>query len=323
MRLRCWLRFPIAAAASLVFALHAYGQDYPSKPVRLVVPYAAGGGGDIVARVVAEKLQARLGQNVIVENRVGAGGNVGSESVLRATPDGYTLMLTPQGPLVVNKALYPKLSYDPDTLLPVSLVAAAYGVLVVHPKVPAASVQQLIALAKANPDKLNYGSSGTGTTAHLAAELFKSAADVKIVHVPYKGTGPALMDLLAGQVDVMFTEVSAAGAYIRDGRLRALAVGGEKANPLLPGVVSLSETLPGMVVMTWYGLVAPPGTPAAIVNKLSVAVSDVVKQPDTIKRMGELGVVGIGGSPAELAVFMKQERERWGKVVRETGAKAE
>ncbi len=315
--------FQALLGVALAHGLAAYAQEYPTKTVKLVVPYAAGGGGDIVARIVAEKLQAKWGQTVIVENRVGAGGNVGAEAAFRATPDGYTLLLTPQGPLVVNKALYPKLAFDPDAFLPVSLLAAAYGVLVVHPKVAATSVQQLIALARANPDRLNYASSGTGTTAHLAGELFKSAADIKLVHVPYKGTGPALTDLLAGQVDMMFAEVSAAGAHIRDGRLRALAVGSEKQNPLLPGVASLSDTVPGMVVMTWYGLVAPPGTPAPVVNKLVASIAEVMKQPDVIRRMQELSVVGIGNTPAEFALFMKQERERWGKVVRETGAKAE
>lgn len=315
--------FRLALAAVLLLALQARAQDYPNKPVRLVVPYSTGGGGDIVARIVAEKLQTLWGQSVLVENRVGAGGNVGSEAVFRAAPDGYTLLLTPQSPLVVNKALYGRLPYDPDAFLPVSLVAAAYGVLVVHPKVPVTNVQQLIALAKANPDSLNFASSGTGTTAHLAGELLKSEAGIKLVHIPYKGTGPALTDLLAGQVQMMFTEVSASGAYIREGRLRALAVGGEKQNPLLPGVPSLSETIPGMVVMTWYGLVAPPGTPAPVVNKLVSSIAEVMKHPDVVKRMQQLGVVGIGNTPAEFAAFMKQERERWGKVIRETGMKAE
>ncbi len=315
--------FRLLPAALLSLAVHAQAQDYPNKPVRLVVPYSTGGGGDIVARIVAEKLQSLWGQGVLVENRVGAGGNVGSEAVFRSSPDGYTLLLTPQSPLVVNNALYGKLPYDPDAFVPVSLVAAAYGVLVVHPKVAVTNVQQLITLAKANPDRINYGSSGTGTTAHLAGELLKSEAGIKLVHVPYKGTGPALTDLLAGQIDMMFTEVSASSAYIRDGRLRALAVGGEKQNPLLPGVPSLSETIPGMVVMTWYGLVAPPGTPAAVVNKLVASVAEVMKNPDVVRRMQQLGVAGIGNSPAEFATFMRQERERWGKVIRETGMKAE
>jgi tripartite-type tricarboxylate transporter receptor subunit TctC len=313
----------LLGAAALALALPVQAQDYPSKPIKIVVPFAAGGGADIVSRIVAEKLQGKWGQGVIVENRAGAGGNVGSEAVFRAAPDGYTVLLTTQGPLVVNKALYAKLAYEPEAFVPVSLVAAAYGVLVVNPKVAANNVQQLIALAKASPDKLNYASQGTGTTAHLAAELFKSTADIKVVHIPYKGTGPALTDLLGGQVDMMFTEVSAAGPYIRDGKLRALAVGSEKRNPLLPDVASLSETLPGMVVMTWYGMVAPPGTPAAISSKLSTTVAEVLKQPDAAKRLQDLSVVGIANTPAEMATFMKQERERWGKVVRQTGAKAE
>jgi tripartite-type tricarboxylate transporter receptor subunit TctC len=314
-------RLLVGAGALLVSMGASADEAWPVRPIRFVVPYAAGGGGDIVARVIAEKLPARLGQTVVVENRVGGGGNVGAEAVFRANPDGYTLLATPQGPLVVNKALYGKLGFDPDELAPVSLVAAAYSVLVVNPKVPAQTVAELVSLAKAQPDRLNYASSGNGTTAHLAAELFKSAAGVRIVHVPYRGTGPAVADLLAGQVDLMVSEVSAAGPYIRDGRLRALAVGSEKPNPLMPGVPPLADTFPGMVAMTWHGLVAPPSTPAPIVARLAAAVSEVVAQPETVRRLAELGVVGIGGNPAELARFMRQERERWGRVIRDNGVK--
>ena len=322
---RCVKRASVRTCLLLGVALGgiALADEYPSRPVRMIVPYAAGGGGDIVARVIAERLQSRLGQTVIVENRVGGGGNVGAESVHRANPDGYTLLATPQGPLVVNKVLYGQLSFDPDELVPVSLVAAAYSVLVVHPKVPARTVAELVSLARANPDRLNYASSGSGTTAHLAAELFKSAAGIRVTHVPYRGTGPAVADLLAGQVDLMVSEVSAAGPYIRDGRLRALAVGSESANPLMPGVPSLSETFPGMVAMTWHGIVAPPGTSPAITGRLSAAVKDVVAQPDTQRRLRELGVVGLGAGPIELERFMRQERERWGRVVRENAIKAD
>lgn len=232
-------------------------QQYPNKPVKFVVPFSAGGGNDIVARVVAEKLTAKWPSRVFVENRPGAGGNLGAEAVLNSAPDGYTFLFSTQGPLVVNKSLYPNLSYDLETLVPVAYVASSANVLTVNPKVPARNLKELIAYAKANPGKLNYASQGVGTTAHLAAELLKDAAKIDLVHVPYKGTGPALTDLLAGQVDLMFAELSAAGPHIRAGKLRAIAVGSTTRNPALPDVAPAADDLPGFVVMTWYGIVAP------------------------------------------------------------------
>jgi len=307
----------------LACIIPANAQEYPSKPIKIIVPFPPGGGADIVARIVAEKLSGQLGQGAVVENRSGAGGNIGAEAVFRAEPDGYTLLLTTQGPLVVNKSLYAKLAYDPDAFVPISLVAASQGVLLVNPKVPASSIRELIAYAKAYPDRLNYASQGIGTTAHLAAELFKSMAQVKITHIPYKGTGPALADMLAGQVDMMFSELSAASSYIRAGKLRAIAVGNDKRNPIMPDVPTVSEALPGFVVMTWYGMVAPPATGTAITNRLSAAVANTLKQPDVSKRLLDLSVSGIGSTPAELTQFMKQERERWGQVIRTTGARAD
>jgi tripartite-type tricarboxylate transporter receptor subunit TctC len=312
-----------ATLLAAALALPAEAQDFPGKAIKIIVPYAAGGGADIMARIVAQKLQEKWGPAVIVENRAGAGGNLGAEAVFTAEPDGHTLLFTAQGPLVVNQSLYGKLPYDPDAFAPVSLVVVAYSVLLAHPKVPAGSLRELIAFAKANPDQLNYASQGIGTAAHLTAELFKSMAAVKIVHVPYKGSGPALNDLVAGHVNIMFGELAAAHPYIGSGMLRPLAVSSEQRNPSMPDVPTVSEVLPGFVVTSWWAMVAPPGTPPAIVNKLSAAIAETLKQPDVAARLVDMSMVGTGSTPAELASFMQQERERWGKVFRTSGARAE
>ena len=321
MRMHLPGRLLLCVAAILQGSVAA--QEFPTKPIKIVVPFAPGGGADIVARIISDKLSGALGRGAVVENRAGAGGNVGAEAVFRAEPDGYTVLLTTQGPLVVNKSIYAKLSYDPEAFVPVSLVAASQGVLLVNLKVPANTVQELIAYARANPDKLNYASQGIGTTAHLAAELFNSMAQVKITHIPYKGTGPALGDMLAGQVDMMFGELSAADSHIRSGKLRAIAVGNDKRNPRLPDVPSVSEALPGFVVMTWYGMVAPPGTALGIASRLSTSVAETLKQPDMSKRLLDLSISEIGSTPQELTQFMIKERERWGQVIKVAGAKAE
>ena len=313
----------ILLAAALAFVPPVLAQDYPSKPIRIIVPYSPGGGADILARMLAGKLQEKWGQAAIVDNRAGAGGNLGAEAVFVAPPDGYTLLLTAQGPLVVNKSLYAKLTYDPDAFTPVSLVVVAYSVLLAHPKVAASSMQELIAFAKANPDRLNYASQGIGTAAHLTAELFKSMAGVKIVHVPYKGSGPALADLVAGQVDIMFGELAAANQYIRSGRLRALAVSSQKRNRSLPDIPTVSEVLPGFVVTSWWAIVAPPGTPSTIANRISNGIAEALKQPDVAKRLVDMSMEETGSTPGELAQFMREERERWGKVIRASGAKAD
>ena len=314
---------PLVRVLLLAFALPASAQDYPSKPVRIIVPFQPGGGSDTLARMLGEKLSPKWGQPVIVENKAGAGGNLGAEFVAKAAPDGYTLFLSSPGPLVVNKSLYAKLAFDPDTFAPVSIVATNYGVLVVHPKAGLDSIAQLIAAAKASPDKLNYASAGSGTTPHLAGELFKSMAGAKITHVPYKGAGPGFAGLLGGEVDMMFVDVFIALPHVRSGKLRALALGGGKRNPLLPGVPVMSEVLPGFDYQVWQGVVAPSGTPAAVVAKISTAIAEAVKQPDVVKRLADVGLEAVGSTPAEMAAVMRQDRERWGKVVRETGAKAD
>ena len=309
----------LVVAAALALSVSAHAQDYPAKQINIIVPFAPGGGVDIMARELGERLREKWSQPVLVDNRSGAGGNLGAEAVFRAEPDGYTLLVTAPGPLVINKALYPKLGYDPDAFAPVSVIGTVPNVLVVHPKVTANSVPELIALAKANPDRLNYASQGAGTTAHLTAELFKSMAGVKIVHVPYRGNTPALTDLLAGQVEIMFVPLATALEFIRDGKVKALGIASEKRTTLLPEVPTIAETLPGFISTVWFGVVAPPNTPPAVTQKLSAAIAEALKQPATAKRMAALTIEPVGSTPAEMAAFMREEVERWGNVVRSTG----
>lgn len=320
-RRQVYARLLLAAGLAASFSVSA--QDYPTKQIKIVVPFQAGGGNDRVARVIAEKLRAKWGQPVIIENRGGAGGNIGSEVVFNAMPDGYTLLLTAPGPLVINKSLYAKFPFDPEAFVPVSAIATSYAVLTVHPAVAATTVRELIALAKNKPRGLNFGSSGTGATTHLGGELFKSMAGVDIVHIPYKGTASALTDLLSGQVHLMFMEISSVLPHIRAGKLRALGVGSEKRNPLLPDVPPVADVLPGYSSQVWYGMVAPPKTPPAIAAKLSSAISEILKQPDVVRQLQEQSIEAIGSTPAEMASWMKQERERWSNVIRATGTKIE
>lgn len=310
LSLACFLSTPVRA------------QDYPVKPVKFVVPYAPGGTGDLLARIFAEKLQARLGQPFIVENRAGANGNIGMESVSRAPGDGYTVLFTPSEPLVINRTLYAPLSFDADGFVPISVLAATPLVLLVHPKVGVDNVPQLIAFAKANPERLNYSSQGKGSTAHLTAELFAFMAGVKLVHIPYQGSGPALAALLAGQVDMMFVVLSSALPHIRTGKVKVLAVGSEQRNATLPEVPAMSSVLPGFVSSNWFGMVAPAGTPQVIAARLSAAGAEILKQPDVAKRLFDLSLATIGSAPAEMGLIMKQDTERWARVIRITGAAA-
>ncbi len=313
----------ILFAVVLAFALTAQAQDYPTKTIKIIVPYPPGGTTDALARILAQTLYGKWAQPVIVENRGGAAGNIGAEAVWKATPDGYTLLFAAPGPFGLNKILDNKLPYDPDAFVPVSVVATSHSVLIVHPKVGVDSVQQLIALAKANPDKLSYASSGNATLAHLSAELFKAMAGVKIAHVPYKGSGPGIVDLLAGHVDMSFVEMGLALPHIRSGKMRAIAISSEKRKPILPDVPAVAEALPGFVSSAWFGMVAPPKTPAAIANKLSAAIAEALKQPDVAKRLTEMNVDAIGSTPAEMVQFTKQDNERWGSVIRSSGMTVE
>lgn len=317
------VRLFIIVTIGLGVPVCSQAQTYPARPIKIIVPSPGGATTDTLARMIAAKLQEKWGQPVIVDDRGGAGGNIGAEEASNAAADGYTLLLSYPAPLVVNKTLYKKLAYDPDSFVPISLVASVPLVLAVNPKLPEANVQQLVAFAKTHPNQLNYASQGYGTTGHLAGELFKSMAGVEIVHVPYKGSTPALTDLLGGQVQMMFIELSTVLGQIEAGKLRALAVGSAARNQFLPDVPAMAEILPGFQALTWFGMVAPPGTPAEIVGKLSSAVAGAIHEPDVAKRFVDISANAVGDTPAEMAVFLNQERERWGKVIRATGVSAE
>jgi len=316
-------RLMLAAALAPGFA-PAQAQEYPARPIRIIVPYPAGGSADLLPRIFAERLTAKWGQPVLVENRPGAGGNIGAEFVYKADPDGYTLFASAPGPLVVNQNLYRKLGFDPTHFVPVSIMAAIPNVLLVNPKVPARSVKELIAYARANPDKLNYGSQGSGSTSHLTAELFKSTAGgLKITHIPYKGSAPAMAALLAGEIDLMFDNLGVTLPQIKSGKLRALAVCSEGRVVSLPDVPAMSEALPGFTSVAWFGIVAPPNTPAPIARKLSAAVAEAIHEPEVAKRLAALSAEPIGSNPAEMTEFMKRDAERWRQVIDAADVKAD
>jgi len=313
-----------ATFIACLLAGDVYSQNFPTKPIQLIVPFTPGGGmADRIARLIADKVREKWGQPGIVENRPGASANIGAEFVARAAPDGYTLLVAGDTPLVINKALFPKLSYDPDAFTPVSIVLKNPLILVVHPKVPAANLQELLAYAKSNPDRLNFGSNGNGSSMHLFLELFMMETGVRITHIPYKGVPNALTDLVGGQVQVMFVGLGTVLQQLKAGKLRVLAVAGEKRMAALPDVPAIAELVPGFVVQTWFGVVAPPKTPAAIAARLSAAISEMVRAPETIKLMDTLSVEGVGSTPEEMARFLKEETARWSKVIRTTGVKVE
>jgi len=306
----------------ILFSATAVAQEWPAKPVRIIVPFPAGGSADLMPRIVGEKLAAKWGQPVVIENRPGAAGNIGAEAVFRAEPDGYTLLSAPPPPLVINRLLYSNLSYDSTQFVPITVIGAIPNVLLVHPKTGVSSVAELIELARKNPGKLNYASQGGGTTSHLTAELFKAmAGNLQITHVPYKGTAPALADLLAGQVEMMCDNLGVSLPHVRSGRLKALGVGSAKRVASLPDVPALGESLPGFVAVAWFGIVAPPRTPQASAEKFFAGVTEALKQPDVLKRLADLSAEPMGLSPADTASFMRQETERWSMVIRAAAVK--
>ena len=298
--------------------------SYPAKPIRIIVPFPAGGTADILPRVLAEKISTRLGQPVLIENRAGAAGNIGAEAVFKAEPDGYTLLSAPPPPFVINQSLYAKLGFDAAQFVPVTVIANVPNVLLVHPKVAANTLQEFIGHAKANPDKLNYASQGSGTTSHLTAEMFKSMAGVRIAHVPYKGTAPALTDLLGGQVEMMFDNLGVSAQHVRSGKLKALAVSSAKRATSLPTVPTVIEAgLPGFISVAWFGVAAPPKTSPEIAAKLSAAIAEALKHPDVVKRLQDLSAEPVGNTPSEMAAFMKEEIERWRRVIQSAGVKVD
>jgi tripartite-type tricarboxylate transporter receptor subunit TctC len=317
------LRFLLAAIAVLGCAF-AHAAEYPAKPVRLVVPFAPGGGNDALARLIAQKLSASLGQQVVVDNRPGAGGITGTEQVAHAPPDGYTLLLGFVGPLTMSPGMQ-KVGYDPlKDFAPISLVAQGYQVLAVNPAVPARNVQELVTLARAKPGALNYASGGQGTPLHLVPELFKQSAGVDIVHVPYKGSGPAATAVLSNDAQMMFGSMVATVPLVKAGRLRALAVSSPRRVDALPDVPTLAEAgYPGVEASSWYAILAPAGTPATIVDRLSAEVARAVDSPEFRDVLAKQGQEPESSSPEKLAAFMRVELEKWTRVVKTAGIKPE
>jgi tripartite-type tricarboxylate transporter receptor subunit TctC len=301
----------------------ARAQSYPNRPVKIIVPSAAGGIVDILARLIGERLQNKWSQPFIVESRPGASGNIGAEAVARSEPDGYTLLAAPPPSLAVNQHLFPKIGFDPTAFVPVTMIASVPNVLLVHPRLPVSNVHGFISFAKANPDKLSYASTGTGGTPHLTAEMLKAETGVRIVHVPYKGVPPALADLLAGQVEMMFANLSDSLQHIRSGKLNAIGVTSRGRLAGLPDVAAVSETLPDFVSETWFAIVAPPRTPLEIAATLSAGVAEVLRQPEVASKLHDLLLTVIGSTPFETAAFIKKDTERWRKVIAAAGIKSE
>ena len=318
---RNFLHLAAGAAALPALSRIARAQAYPSRPVRLIVGFAAGGAFDIMARLIGQWLSERLGQPFVIENRPGGGGNIGTEAVVRAPPDGYTLLLVGV-PNAINVTLYDKLNFNfISDIAPVAGLMAGSSVMVVHPSVPANTVPEFIAYAKANPGKINMASSGTGSTNHVSGELFKMMAGIDMAHVPYRSAGPALTDLLGGQVQVMFPSTVASIEYIRAGRLRALAVTTATRSEALPQIPTVAEFVPGYEASNWYGLGAPKATPAEIVDKLNKEINACLADPKMKAQLADLGGVALPGSPAEFGKLIADETEKWAKVIKFAGIK--
>ena len=289
--------------------------SWPQKPIRLIVPNPAGGTADALPRLLAEPLSKILGQSIIVENKPGAAGNIAAEYIFNADADGYTLFASPPPALSINANLYPKLSYQAAQFVPVTVIAAVPNALMVNPALPFNTVPEFLNYLKANPDKLSYASQGSGSTAHLTAELFKLKTGLKMLHVPYKGDAPAITDLLAGHVDVMFGNIGATMQYVKSDKLKLIALTTPKRNKSFPSTPTLNEYIPGMIATTWFAIVAPPKTPASIVNKLSTSIATILKSPDMQKKLAEMGAEPIGDSPEETMKWIKEDTERWKEVI--------
>jgi tripartite-type tricarboxylate transporter receptor subunit TctC len=313
----------VSTVAAVLVAGIAAAQTYPNRPIRFIVPFPPGGGNDTMARTVGNKLSAALGQQFVIDNRAGAGGVIGAETAAHAPGDGYTLFLGGVASHGIVPNLHPKLGYDPvKDFSPVSLIAAAPLILVVHPAVPARSVKELVQLAKAKPGQLNFASNGTGGSSHLAAELFKMMTGTDMVHVPYKGLSPALTDLLSGQIQLMFSSTVAILPQVRAGRLRGLAITSVKRSAAMPEVPTVAEAgVAGYETASWYGVLAPAGTPRAIIEQLNREIARVVQMPDVRERLMSEGAEPAGGSPQEFAAHIKRELARWSQVIKQAKIK--
>lgn len=315
----------ILFAALAACTLNAAAQTYPTRPVTLVVPFPPGGGTDTGARLVAQKLSVKWGQQVIVENKGGAAGSIGADLVAKSKPDGYTILMGNIGTQAINPSLYPKLPYDPNqAFAPIALVAELPLAMMVNPGVPAKTAKEFVALAKSQPGKLSYSSSGSGGAPHLAAEMFKLGTGSFILHVPYRGGGPAISDLLAGHVQLSFMTVLEASGHLKSGKLRALAVTSDKRVAALPDVPTLAETVvPGFDSISWIGLLAPAGTPKDVVEKISADTREVLGAEDVKARLVELGAIPAGNTPAQFAALIEKDRQRYARIIKERGITAD
>lgn len=316
-------RVTLLLATVLLIGLEAHAQTYPRLPIKIVVPFPPGGGTDLLARLLGQKLNESWGQPVVTDNRAGANGTIGAAIVSKSPPDGHTLLLVPSG-YAVNPSMYPKLPYSADKdFAPITQLAASPLLVLVHPSLPATSIRELIALAKARPGQINYASSGIGSPPHLATEHFKSMAHVNMAHIPYKGGGPAMVDLLAGHVSIYFNAILQALPYAKGGKLRPLAVTSPKRFPAIPETPTVAEGgLPGYEMTNWYGLLAPAGTPKDIVTRINTEVSKILNHPDVKERLAADGAIVVASTPVEFAAFLQQEMAKFAKIVRTSGMKA-
>ena len=319
-----WFRL-LACALLSATAVAAQAQNFPTKPIRLVCPFPPGGAVDIASRAIAAELSKTIGQPVSVENKPGAGGNIGGVEVARSAPDGYTLLMTTSGINGINPVLYRKMPFDPNKdLTSVVALVSLSNVLVAHPSVKAANVAELLALLKSNPGKVTFASSGSGTSIHMSGEMFMHLTGTRMIHVPYKGSAPAITDLLGGQVQVMFDNIPSALPHIRSGKLRALATTGAKRDPALPDLPTIAEAgVNGYEAGVWFGLAAPAGTPADVIAKISTEAIKGTRSPEFVKRMTELGYVIMGQGPEQMTAMLKAEIERWTPVIKASGAVVE
>ena len=301
--------------AFIAAAMPARAQDYPARPVKIIVPFPAGGSADVIPRIVGDWLSHKWGQPVVIENRPGAAGNIGSEMAFKAEPDGYTLLSCPPPPLVINQNLYPRLGFDPALFEKIIVMARIPNSLVVTPKFPPKTIAEVVANAKANPGKINSAIQGIGTTSHLTSELFQLMAGVKFTHVPYTGSAPALNDLVAGNVEIMFDNLGVSLALVKGDKIRLLGVASAKRMKALPDVPTIAETLPGFESEAFFSVVAPPKTPTAIVNKVNADINEALRQPELAPRFASLSAEIVGGTPQATAEYMRAEVERWKKVI--------
>jgi len=312
----------VALAVVLALGSRAFAEDFPNRTVKIIVPFAAGGSADVVPRIVADWLSRKWGQPVVVENRTGAAGNIGADAVAKADPDGYTLLAAPPPPLVINQNLYPKLGFDPMALVPISVIARIPNALVVNPsRIAAKSIPEVIAMAKANGGATTVATTGNGGTQHLTSEMFQMMAGVKFQHVPYRGSAPALADLVAGTVDMMFDNLGASMQLIKGGQIKLIAVASAKRMATMPDVPAIAETLPGFEAVAWFGVAAPPKTSMAIANKINADINEALHDADVQKKLANLNAEVVGGTQQETADYFKSEVARWGKVIKDANVK--